>query len=70
MFGALSDDPAHRFAPVQSVCRWRGDIGERIEGRVSRHTCRDRVAEIVTLATKEHPYEVPGVPAHGLAGAD
>ena len=52
---------AHNFAPVQSIYRWRGDIYERTEGRVSLHTRRDRVAEIVALAKQEHPYEVPGI---------
>ena len=52
---------AHNFAPVRSIYRWRGDIYERTEGRVSLHTRRDRVAEIVALARQEHPYEVPGI---------
>ena len=52
---------AHNFAPVQSIYRWRGEIYERTEGRVSLHTRRDRVAEIVAVAKKEHPYEVPGI---------
>jgi len=47
---------AHNFAPVQSIYRWRGEIYERTEGRVSLHTRRDRVPEIVTLAKQEHPY--------------
>jgi predicted RNA binding protein YcfA (HicA-like mRNA interferase family) len=38
---------AHSFAPVQSVYRWRGDVYQRTEGRVSLHTRRDRVAAIV-----------------------
>ena len=52
---------AHNFAPVRSIYRWRGEIYERTEGRVSLHTRRDRVAEIVALAKQEHPYEVPGI---------
>src|SRR5580698_9525323 len=44
---------AHNFAPVRSIYRWRGDIYERTEGRVSLHTRRDRVAEIVSLAKLE-----------------
>ena len=52
---------AHNFAPVQSIYRWLGDIYERTERRVSLHTRRDRVAEIVALVRKEHPYELPGV---------
>lgn len=54
---------AHNFTPVRSVYRWRGDIHERDEGRVSLHTRRDRIAEIIALAKREHPYEVPGVSA-------
>jgi periplasmic divalent cation tolerance protein len=30
---------AHNFAPVQSIYRWRGEIRERTEGRVSLHMC-------------------------------
>ena len=52
---------AHSFAPGRSIYRWRGEIYERTEGRVSLHTRRDRVAEIVAVAKKEHPYEVPGI---------
>jgi hypothetical protein len=40
---------AHNFAPVRSICWWRGEIYECAEGRVSLHTGRDRVAEIVAL---------------------
>jgi periplasmic divalent cation tolerance protein len=36
-------------------------VYERAEGRVSLHTSREPVAEIVTRAQREHPYEVPGV---------
>ncbi len=52
---------AHNFAPVRSVYRWRGQVHERTEGRVSLHTSRSRVPEIVARAKREHPYEVPGV---------
>jgi periplasmic divalent cation tolerance protein len=54
---------AHNFAPVRSIYRWRGDIYEREEGRVSLHTRLDRVAEIVALAKRDHPYEVVWVRA-------
>ena len=57
---------AHNFAPVRSIYRWRGDIYERTEGRVSLHTRRDRVAEIVSLAKQEHPYEVPGISTRAI----
>lgn len=52
---------AHNFAPVRSIYRWRGNIYQRTEGRVSLHTRCDRVGDIVALAKREHPYEVPGV---------
>jgi periplasmic divalent cation tolerance protein len=57
---------AHNFAPVRSIYRWRGDIYERTEGRVSLHTRRDRVAEIVSLAKLEHPHEVPGISTRAI----
>ncbi len=52
---------AHNFAPIRSIYRWRGDIYERAEGRVSLHTSRERVPEIVARAKREHPYEVPSI---------
>lgn len=57
---------AHNFAPVRSIYRWRGDIYEREEGRVSLHTRLDRVAEIVALAKQDHPYEVPGISTRAI----
>ncbi len=57
---------AHNFAPIRSIYRWRGEIQERTEGRVSLHTRRDRIAEIVTLAKQEHPYEVPGISTRAI----
>jgi periplasmic divalent cation tolerance protein len=61
---------AHNFAPVQSIYRWRGDIYERTEGRVSLHTRRDRVPEIVARARREHPYEVPGISTRPIDGGN
>jgi periplasmic divalent cation tolerance protein len=52
---------AHNFAPVLSIYRWRGEIYERSEGRVSLHTRHSRVPEIVDRAKKDHRYEVPGI---------
>ena len=57
---------AHNFSPVQSIYRWRGEIHERREGRVSLHTSLKRVPEIVARAKREHPYEVPGVSARPI----
>jgi periplasmic divalent cation tolerance protein len=52
---------AHNFLPVRSIYRWRGQIYERPEGRVSLHTSLSRVPEIVDRAKQDHPYEVPGI---------
>ena len=60
----------HNFHPVHSIYRWRGDIYERTEGRVSLHTRYDRVAEIVALARQEHPYEVPGISTRTITGGN
>jgi periplasmic divalent cation tolerance protein len=61
---------AHNFAPVRSVYRWRGKIYERAEGRVSLHTSRARVPDIVARARREHPYEVPGISARPIDGGN
>ena len=61
---------AHNFAPIRSIYRWKGDIYERIEGRASLHTRRDRVPEIVALARQEHPYEVPGISTRAITGGN
>jgi periplasmic divalent cation tolerance protein len=50
---------AHNFHPVASVYRWRGEIHERTEGRVSLHTSRARVPEIVARAKQQHPMQQP-----------
>ena len=61
---------AHNFAPIRSIYRWRGEIYERTEGRVSLQTRGDRVAEIVALAKQEHPYELPGVSTRTITGGN
>jgi periplasmic divalent cation tolerance protein len=61
---------AHNFAPVRSVYRWHGEIYERTEGRVSLHTRRSRVPEIVDRAKREHPYELPGVSTRPIDGGN
>jgi CutA1 divalent ion tolerance protein len=38
-------------------------VHELAEGRVSLHTSQNRIADIVALAQREHPYEVPSVSA-------
>jgi periplasmic divalent cation tolerance protein len=61
---------AHNFQPVQSVYRWRGKVHERPEGRVSLHTSRTRVPEIVARAKEQHPYEVPGISVRPIDGGN
>jgi periplasmic divalent cation tolerance protein len=61
---------AHNFTPVRSIYRWRGQVHERAEGRVSLHINRDRIADIVARAQREHPYEVPGVSARPITGGN
>ena len=48
---------AHNFTPVRSIYTWQGQVHERSEGRVSLHTSRDRVPDIVG------PVMVPGATA-------
>jgi periplasmic divalent cation tolerance protein len=61
---------AHNFHPVQSIYRWQGEIYERSEGRVSLHTIRARVPEIVALARHQHPYQVPGISVRPIDGGN
>lgn len=61
---------AHNFTPVRSVYRWQGKVYERAEGRASLHTSRNRVAEIVERARREHPYQVPGVSTRPIDGGN
>jgi uncharacterized protein involved in tolerance to divalent cations len=56
--------------PVRSIYRWQGEIHERTEGRVSLHTSRNRVPEIIERAKQEHPYEVPGVSTRPIDGGN
>ena len=57
---------AHNFTPVRSVYTWQGQVHERTEGRVSLHTSRRRVADIVARARRAHPYKVPGISARPI----
>jgi len=57
---------AHNFQPIQSIYRWHGEIYERTEGRVSLHTSRARIPDIVARAKREHPYELPGISARPI----
>lgn len=56
----------HNYAPVRSVYRWRGEVHDRLEGRVSLHTRKSLVTEIVKRANEQHPYEVPGVSTRAI----
>lgn len=51
----------HNYTPIRSVYRWRGEVHDKLEGRVSLHTRKGLVTEIVQRANEQHPYEVPGV---------
>ncbi|MEQ4209762.1 divalent-cation tolerance protein CutA [Actinopolymorpha sp. B9G3] len=51
----------HNYTPVRSIYRWRGQVHDRQEGRVSLHTRRSLVPAIVRRAKELHPYEVPGI---------
>lgn len=51
----------HNYTPIRSIYKWRGVVHDRTEGRVSLHTSKSRVAEIVARVKHQHPYEVPTV---------
>jgi periplasmic divalent cation tolerance protein len=60
----------HCFAPVRSVYRWRGEVVERTEGRISLHTRTELVPMIVERVKAVHPYEVPGISARPIVGGN
>jgi periplasmic divalent cation tolerance protein len=60
----------HAFQPVHSVYRWRGEIIERTEGRVSLHTRTELIPAIVERVKSVHPYEVPGISARPIVGGN
>lgn len=51
----------HNYTPVRSIYKWRGEVHDRTEGRVSLHTRKSLVPVIVQRAKEQHPYEVPGI---------
>jgi uncharacterized protein involved in tolerance to divalent cations len=57
---------AHNFAPVQSIYRWRGEIYERTEGRMSLHTRRDRWQRSSPWPGKDTRMKCPAS-RHGLS---
>jgi periplasmic divalent cation tolerance protein len=56
----------HNYTPVRSLYRWRGEVYDRLEGRVSLHTRKSLVPEIVRRAKELHPYEVPGISSRAI----
>jgi periplasmic divalent cation tolerance protein len=61
---------AHNYTPVRSIYRWREQLHERVEGRVSLHTSTARISDIVSRAKSQLPYEVPGVSARPIIGGN
>lgn len=60
----------HVYQPIRSVYRWRGEVIERAEGRVSLHTRTELIPAIVERVTSVHPYEVPGISARPIIGGN
>lgn len=60
----------HSFEPVRSIYRWRGEVVERVEGRISLQTRSDLIPEIVERVKSVHPYEVPGISARPIEGGN
>jgi periplasmic divalent cation tolerance protein len=56
----------HNYTPVRSIYRWRGEIYDRTEGRVSLHTRKSLVPDIARRAKELHPYEVPGISSRAI----
>src|SRR6201987_5296841 len=50
---------AHNFAPVRSIYRWRSDIYERTEGRVSLHTGATGCRRLSRWPGKNTPMKCP-----------
>jgi periplasmic divalent cation tolerance protein len=60
----------HSYGPIRSVYRWRGEVVERTEGRISLHTRTALIPAIVERTKSVHPYEVPGVSARPIVGGN
>lgn len=60
----------HAFEPVRSIYRWRGEVVERTEGRISLQTRSELIPEIVERVKSVHPYEVPGVSSRPIDGGN
>jgi periplasmic divalent cation tolerance protein len=60
----------HQVAAIRSVYRWEGAVHDEPEARVSLHTRRALVPEIVARTAELHPYDVPCVIALPLVGGN
>lgn len=60
----------HNYAPIRSVYRWHGETHDRTEGRVSLHTRKALLPEIIRRVRAEHPYEVPGISTRPIDNGD
>ena len=58
----------HQFAAIRSVYRWEGAVHDEPEARVTLHTRRSLVPEVVARTAELHQYDVPCVIALPLVG--
>ncbi|KUL27745.1 cation tolerance protein CutA [Actinoplanes awajinensis subsp. mycoplanecinus] len=58
---------SHVVTEIRAVYTWQGETVDRPEARVALHTRRSLVPEIVDLANRYHPYQVPCVIALPIA---
>lgn len=61
---------AHNFVPVRWLYRWHERTYDRSEARVSMHTRKSLVGEIIKRAMEQHPYEVPGISTRAIDGGN
>jgi periplasmic divalent cation tolerance protein len=54
---------AHEITTIRSIYRWRDEVHDHPEARVTLHTRTEHVPAIASRADAEHPYEVPCVMA-------
>jgi periplasmic divalent cation tolerance protein len=54
---------------VRSIYRWEGRIEDEEEARVTLHTRRSLVPEIIARADRDHPYDTPQVLAVPVVAA-
>jgi periplasmic divalent cation tolerance protein len=58
----------HNIAPIRAIYRWEGKVYDEAQARVGLHTRASLVPEIVALADRNHPDNVPCVIALPIAG--